>query len=329
MCGIIGIIGRAEVADFLVDGLKRLEYRGYDSAGVATLVDGQIERRRAEGKLDRLVDRLKREPVTGRIGIAHTRWATHGVPNETNAHPIATDKVAVVHNGIIENFQALKDEMVAQGYRFETQTDTEAVAILLTHELKQGLAPREAAAKVFPRLEGAFALTILFAGEPDLLICARRSSPLAIGFGDGEMFLGSDALALAPLTRKILYLEEGDWAVVTTSGATVYDRNNREVKREIRETALSGALIGKGNHRHFMEKEIYEQPVVIGDALMAHFHPTTRTVHLPSLPFDLASVPKITFVACGTAYHAGLIAKYWIERLARAPVDAEIASEFR
>ncbi len=329
MCGIIGIIGRAEVANFLVDGLRRLEYRGYDSAGVATLVDGHIERRRAEGKLDRLVERLSREPVTGRIGIAHTRWATHGVPNETNAHPIATDRVAVVHNGIIENFQELKDELTAKGYRFETQTDTEAVAILLTHELKQGLSPREAAAKVFPRLEGAFALTILFAGEPDLLICARRSSPLAIGFGDGEMFLGSDALALAPLTRKILYLEEGDWAVVTAAGATVYDRTNREVKRPIRETALSGALIGKGNHRHFMEKEIYEQPVVIGDALMAYFHPTTRSVHLPSLPFDLAAVPKITFVACGTAYHAGLIAKYWIERLARVPVDAEIASEFR
>ena len=329
MCGIIGIIGRGEVADFLVDGLKRLEYRGYDSAGVATLVDGRIERRRAEGKLDRLVDRLKREPVTGRIGIAHTRWATHGLPNEINAHPIATDRVAVVHNGIIENFQEIKDELVAQGYRFDTQTDTEAVAILLTHHLKQGLSPREAAAKVFPRLEGAFALSILFAGEPDLLICARRSSPLAIGFGDGEMFLGSDALALAPLTRRILYLEEGDWAVVTAAGATVYDGKNREVKREIRETALSGALIGKGNHRHFMEKEIYEQPVVIGDALMAHFHPTTRTVHLPSLPFDLADVPKISFVACGTAYHAGLIAKYWIERLARVPVDAEIASEFR
>ncbi|HLJ22350.1 MAG TPA: glutamine--fructose-6-phosphate transaminase (isomerizing), partial [Stellaceae bacterium] len=329
MCGIIGIIGRGEVANFLVDGLRRLEYRGYDSAGVATLVDGHIERRRAEGKLDRLVERLKREPVTGRIGIGHTRWATHGVPNETNAHPIATDRVAVVHNGIIENFQELKDELTAKGYRFETQTDTEAVAILLTDLLKQGLSPREAAAKVFPRLEGAFALTILFAGEPDLLICARRSSPLAIGFGDGEMFLGSDALALAPLTRKILYLEEGDWAVVTAAGATVYDQKNREVQRPIRETALSGALIGKGNHRHFMEKEIYEQPVVIGDALMAHFHPTTRTVHLPSLPFDLAAVPKISFIACGTAYHAGLIAKYWIERLARVPVDAEIASEFR
>jgi len=329
MCGIVGIIGRSEVAPLLIDGLRRLEYRGYDSAGVATLIDGRIERRRAEGKLDRLVDRLHQAPVTGRIGIAHTRWATHGVPNETNAHPIATDRVAVVHNGIIENFQELRDELVGLGYRFETQTDTEAVAVLITHYLKEGMSPREAAAKAFLRLEGAFALAILFAGEPDLLICARRSSPLAIGFGDGEMFLGSDSLALAPLTRRILYLEEGDWAVVTASGATVYDAENREVKREVRETALSGALVGKGNFRHFMQKEIFEQPAVIGDALMAHFNPTTRSVHLPALPFDLASLPKITIVACGTAYHAGVVAKYWIERWARLPVDAEIASEFR
>ena len=284
MCGIIGIIGRGEVAGFLVDGLKRLEYRGYDSAGVATLVDGHIERRRAEGKLDRLVERLKREPVTGRIGIAHTRWATHGVPNETNAHPIATDRVAVVHNGIIENFQELQGRAHGEGLPLRDPDRHRGGGDPADGPLKQGLSPREAAAKVFPRLEGAFALTILFAGEPDLLICARRSSPLAIGFGDGEMFLGSDALALAPLTRKILYLEEGDWAVVTAAGATVYDQKNREVQRPIRETALSGALIGKGNYRHFMEKEIYEQPVVIGDALMAHFHPTTRTVHLPSLP---------------------------------------------
>ena len=329
MCGIVGIIGRGEVAPLLIDGLRRLEYRGYDSAGVATLIDGKIERRRAEGKLDRLVDRLGKAPVTGRIGIAHTRWATHGVPNETNAHPIATDRVAVVHNGIIENFQELRDELVGLGYRFETQTDTEAVAVLITHYLKQGMSPRDAAAKAFLRLEGAFALAILFAGEPDLLICARRSSPLAIGFGDGEMFLGSDSLALAPLTRRILYLDEGDWAVVTASGATVYDAQNREVKREIRETALSGALVGKGNFRHFMQKEIFEQPAVIGDALMAHFNPTTRSVHLPALPFDLASLPKITIIACGTAYHAGVVAKYWIERWARMPVDAEIASEFR
>src|SRR5579863_2993815 len=253
MCGIIGIIGRNDVAPLLIEGLRRLEYRGYDSAGVATLVDGQIERRRAEGKLDRLVTRLEREPVSGRIGIAHTRWATHGVPNETNAHPVTTDRVAVVHNGIIENFQALRDELTALGYKFKTETDTEAVAILITHYLKQGKSPREAAAATFLRLEGAFALAILFAGKPDLLICSRRSSPLAIGFGDGEMYLGSDSLALAPLTRRIMYLNEGDWAVITATGATVYNDKNREVQRSIRETALSGALIGKGNHRHFME----------------------------------------------------------------------------
>src|SRR5579872_7089872 len=223
MCGIIGIIGKGEVAPLLVDALRRLEYRGYDSAGVATLIQGKIERRRAEGKLDNLTARLKERPVQGTIGIGHTRWATHGVPNETNAHPIATDRVAVVHNGIIENFQELKQELTGLGYRFETQTDTEVVAVLITHNLRQGVAPREAAARALRRLEGAFALAIIFAGEPDLLVCARRGSPLAIGFGDGEMYLGSDALALAPLTRRILYLEEGDWAVVTAEGATIYD----------------------------------------------------------------------------------------------------------
>ncbi|HET7594434.1 MAG TPA: glutamine--fructose-6-phosphate aminotransferase, partial [Stellaceae bacterium] len=223
MCGIIGVIGKREVAPLLVDGLRRLEYRGYDSAGVATLVDGRIERRRAEGKLDKLVERLAVQPIGGKIGIGHTRWATHGAPNETNAHPIATDRVAVVHNGIIENFQELKDELTAWGYKFETQTDTEVVAALVTRHVAEGLSPREAAAKAFRRLEGAFALVILFAGHPDLLICARRGSPLAIGFGDGEMYLGSDSLALAPLTRRILYLNEGDWAVVTAEGAEVFD----------------------------------------------------------------------------------------------------------
>jgi glutamine---fructose-6-phosphate transaminase (isomerizing) len=329
MCGIIGIIGKQDVAPLLLEGLRRLEYRGYDSAGIATLVEGRIERRRAEGKLDRLAERLKAAPLGGKTGIAHTRWATHGVPNETNAHPIATDRVAVVHNGIIENFQELKDELTAWGHQFETQTDTEVVAALLTRHLAEGLKPAEAAAKAFKRLEGAFALAILFAGEPDLLICARRGSPLAIGFGDGEMFIGSDALALAPLTRRILYLEEGDWAVVTPDGATVFDAKGRRAQRTIRETALSGALIGKGNHRHFMEKEIFEQPAVIGDTLRAHFNPTTRSVHLATLPFDLAKVTKVTVVACGTAFHAGLVAKYWLERIARVPVEADIASEFR
>ncbi|HUH85692.1 MAG TPA: glutamine--fructose-6-phosphate transaminase (isomerizing), partial [Stellaceae bacterium] len=253
----------------------------------------------------------------------------HGAPNETNAHPIATDRVAVVHNGIIENFQELKDELIAWGHRFETQTDTEVVAALVTRHLAEGLAPVDAAAKAFKRLDGAFALAILFAGHPDLLICARRGSPLAIGFGDGEMYLGSDSLALAPLTRRILYLNEGDWAVVTPDGANVFDAEHRKVERPIKETALSGALIGKGNHRHFMEKEIFEQPAVIGDTLHAHFNPTTRSVHLATLPFALADIGKVTIIACGTSFHAALVAKYWLERIARIPVETDIASEFR
>jgi glucosamine--fructose-6-phosphate aminotransferase (isomerizing) len=329
MCGIIGIIGKKAVSPLLIEGLRRLEYRGYDSAGVATLVDGRIERRRAEGKLDRLDERLKQAPLAGRIGIGHTRWATHGVPSETNAHPIATDRVAVVHNGIIENFQELKDELLRWGHAFETQTDTEVVAALVTRHLVEGMTPAEAAAKAFKRLEGVFAVVLLFAGEPDLLICARRAAPLAIGFGDGEMYVGSDALALAPLTRRILYLEEGDWAVVTAEGASVFDAEGKRAERPIRETALSGALIGKGNHRHFMEKEIFEQPAVIGDTLRAHFNPSTRSVHLATLPFELADVTKVTVVACGTAFHAGLVAKYWLERIARVPVEVDVASEFR
>ena len=329
MCGIIGIIGKKEVSPLLIEALRRLEYRGYDSAGVATLVDGRIERRRAEGKLDRLAERLQASPLAGKIGIGHTRWATHGAPNETNAHPIATDRVAVVHNGIIENFQELKDELVTWGHGFETQTDTEVVAALVTRHLAEGSTPVEAAAKAFRRLEGAFALAILFAGEPDLLICARRGVPLAIGFGDGEMFIGSDALALAPLTRRILYLDEGDWAVVTPGGAGVFDAEGRKVERPVKETALSGALIGKGNHRHFMEKEIFEQPAVMGDTLRAHINPTTRSVHLATLPFALKDVSKVTISACGTAFHAGLVTKYWLERIARVPVEVDIASEFR
>ena len=329
MCGIVGIVGRNDVAPLLVDGLRRLEYRGYDSAGIATLVDGRIERRRAEGKLVNLETRLAREPVTGRIGIGHTRWATHGMPTERNAHPIATARVAVVHNGIIENFQSLKAALEAAGYRFESQTDTEAVAILVTRYLDQGLAPREAVAKALKELEGAFALVLLFAGEPDLLICARRGSPLAVGFGEGEMFVGSDALALAPLTRRIVYLEEGDWAEVTGSRATIHNAEDQVVERPIRETALSGALIGKGNHRHYMKKEIFEQPTVMGDTLLTHFNPATRSVHLPELPFDLAAVKRVTLVACGTSYHAGLVAKYWLEKIARVSCEIDIASEFR
>jgi glutamine---fructose-6-phosphate transaminase (isomerizing) len=329
MCGIIGIIGQAAVAPLLVEGLRRLEYRGYDSAGLATLVNGRIERRRAEGKLDRLADRLRLEPLDGTIGIGHTRWATHGVPNETNAHPVASERVAVVHNGIIENFQEIKDELTGIGYRFETQTDTEAVALLVTRYLREGATPPQAVLRMLARIEGAFALAMLFAGEQGMLICARRGPPLAIGFGAGEMYVGSDALALAPLTRRICYLDDGDWAVVTSEGATVFDAKGVKVERPIRETALSGALIGKGNHHHFMEKEIFEQPAVLGDTLRAHFNPTTRSVHLTPFPFDLARVSRVTIIACGTSFHAGLVAKYWLERIARVPVEVDVASEFR
>jgi glucosamine--fructose-6-phosphate aminotransferase (isomerizing) len=329
MCGIIGIIGKRPVTPLLVEGLRRLEYRGYDSAGVATLVDGQIERRRAEGKLDRLEARLAEAPLAGNTGVGHTRWATHGVPNETNAHPISTGKVAVVHNGIIENFVELKKELTELGHHFQTQTDTEVVAILVTQYLGEGLSPQDAVKKALKRLDGAFALALLFAGEPDLLICARRGSPLAVGYGDGEMFIGTDALALAPMTRRITYLEEGDWAVLDRQKIEIFDAEDRKVERPIKETALSGAMIGKGNHRHFMEKEIFEQPAVIGDTLHAHFNPATRSVHFQELPFDLGTVPRVTIVACGTSYNAGLIAKYWLEKIARVPVDSDIASEFR
>jgi len=329
MCGIVGIIAKEAVADRLLEGLRRLEYRGYDSAGIATLVDGRIECRRAEGKLVNLARRLDREPAQGVIGIGHTRWATHGLPTETNAHPISTDRVAVVHNGIIENFQALRHELTALGYTFRTETDTEAVAILTTHFLKQGLSPPDAVAKTLARLDGAFALVFLFAGEHDLLIGARRGSPLAIGYGEGEMFLGSDALALAPLTRRITYLEEGDWAVVSSRAVKIFDAANNEVDRPIREAAASGALIGKGNYRHFMQKEIFEQPAVIGDTLHALVNPATRTVHLPELPFALGGLDRMTMIACGTAYHACVVAKYWLERIARIAVEVDIASEFR
>jgi glucosamine--fructose-6-phosphate aminotransferase (isomerizing) len=329
MCGIIGIIARERVAPRLLEGLRRLEYRGYDSAGIATLVNGRIERRRAEGKLDNLAKRLDEEPVQGGIGIGHTRWATHGLPTETNAHPIATNRVAVVHNGIIENYQTLRHEMTALGYVFQTETDTEAVAILATYFLDQGLAPQEAVKNTLARLDGAFALAFLFAGEHDLLIGARRGPPLAVGHGDGEMFLGSDALSLAQLTRRITYLEEGDWAVVTANSVTIFAADNAEVQRPIRESAASGALIGKGNYRHFMQKEIFEQPAVIGDTLNALINPATRTVHLPGLPFALGELERVTLIACGTAYHACVVAKYWLERIARLSVEIDIASEFR
>jgi glucosamine--fructose-6-phosphate aminotransferase (isomerizing) len=329
MCGIIGIIAKERVAPGLLEGLRRLEYRGYDSAGIATLVDGRIECRRAEGKLVNLVRRLDHDPVQGAIGIGHTRWATHGLPIETNAHPIATDRVAVVHNGIIENFQALRRELEGKGQIFRTDTDTETAAILVTHFLERGSPPEEAVSKTLARLEGGFALAFLFAGKDDLLIGARRGSPLAIGYGDGEMFLGSDALVLAPLTRRITYLEEGDWVVVTSRTVTIFDATNREVERPICEAATAAAVLGKGNYRHFMQKEIFEQPEVIGDTLNALINPTTRTVNLPELPFALSELERVTLIACGTAYHACIVAKYWLERMARISVEIDIASEFR
>lgn len=329
MCGIVGVIGKDEVTSRLVEGLKLLEYRGYDSAGVATLVDDEIGRRRAEGKLKNLDAALKDQPLDGNIGIGHTRWATHGVPNEANAHPHATDKVALVHNGIIENYRELARELSAEGRKFASETDTEIVAHLITSNLEKGLSPKEAVAASLKRLEGAFALGIIFAGEHELMIGARRGSPLAIGYGDGEMFLGSDAMALAPMTNQIAYLDEGDYAVLSREGAEFFDENDRPVEREVKRSSVSGASIGKGNHAHFMLKEIYEQPAVIGDTLHSYLTPATGEITLPSMPFDMAEVPKITIIACGTSFYAAMVAKYWFEETARISVEIDVASEFR
>ena len=329
MCGIIGILGRNEAAPILLEGLKRLEYRGYDSAGIATLVNGAIERRRAEGKLANLAARLDEMPIAGTVGIGHTRWATHGVPNEANAHPHATDRVAIVHNGIIENYKDLRAELIAKGCDLASDTDTEVIVHLITQEMVDGKSPTDATAAVLRRLDGAFALAIIFSGHHDLMIGARRGSPLAVGFGEGEMFLGSDALALAPLTDRIMYLEDGDWVVLSPSGAQVFDGDDVPVERPVRLTELSGAAIGKGGYRHFMLKEIYEQPQVIGDTLQSFINPASRTVTMPGLPFDPAALDRLTLVACGTSYYACLTAKYWFEQLARIPVEVDIASEFR
>jgi glutamine---fructose-6-phosphate transaminase (isomerizing) len=330
MCGIVGILGREPVAGHLLDALKRLEYRGYDSAGVATLEAGKLKRCRAEGKLQNLETRLASEHLNGRIGIAHTRWATHGRPNETNAHPHATDRVAVVHNGIIENFRELREELAAKGAKFKTDTDTEVVAHLVTQEMKQGRKPLEAVAAALPRLRGAFALAFLFDGEEDLLIGARKGPPLAVGYGNGEMYLGSDAIALAPFTDAISYLEDGDWAVVRRSGVEIHDASGRVVKRPVLKSAASGLLLDKGNYRHFMAKEIHEQPEVVGHTLAHYIDMSTERVELPEpLPFDFRSIERLSISACGTAYYAGLIAKYWFERFAHLPVDVDVASEFR
>jgi glucosamine--fructose-6-phosphate aminotransferase (isomerizing) len=330
MCGIIGILGQAPVATSIVDALKRLEYRGYDSAGVATLEGGSLTRRRAEGKLRNLEVRLSKEPLSGTIGIGHTRLATHGRPNETNAHPHATDRVAVVHNGIIENFAELRAELEARGAKFMTETDTEVVAHLVTDEMAKGAGPITAVALSLPRLKGAFALAFLFSGEEDLLIGARQGSPLAIGYGDGEMYLGSDAIALAPFTSEISYLEDGDFVVLTRDGAAIKDVTGRVVTRPVIRSNASAFLVDKGNHRHFMAKEIHEQPEVVGHTLAHYVDFAANRIKLPGkLPFDFRAIDRLSMSACGTAYYAGLIGKYWFERFARLPVEIDIASEFR
>lgn len=330
MCGIIGILGKNNVAGQLVDALKRLEYRGYDSAGIATLVDGAIVRRRAEGKLRNLEALLDASPLAGRAGIGHTRWATHGAPTVRNAHPHATDRVAVVHNGIIENFIELRAELEGRGVKFSTDTDTEVVAHLISLELEAGKSPRDAVADTLPRLRGASAFAILFNDEDDLLIGARSGSPLAVGHGEGEMYLGSDAIALAPFTDRVTYLEDGDWVVVTRNSLQIFNENNEPVERVQKMTSAASALVDKGNYRHFMAKEIHEQPEVIGHTLSRYLDlGTARTVLPKDAEVDFSGIDRLVISACGTAYYAGLVAKYWFERYARLPVDIDIASEFR
>ncbi|MDF2384422.1 glutamine--fructose-6-phosphate transaminase (isomerizing) [Nostoc ellipsosporum NOK] len=329
MCGIVGIVGKEEVAERLFDGLKRLEYRGYDSAGIATDVNGRIERRRASGKLVNLGRELAANPLPGTTGIAHTRWATHGGPTTNNAHPHATGEVALVHNGIIENFKGLRDELIARGRTFESETDSEVVAHLVSEKVEAGMAPAEAVAEVLPRLHGAFALAILFREHPDLLIGARLGSPLVVGYGEGETYLGSDALALAPLTQRIAYLEEGDWVVITHDGARIFDKDNNPVERPITISGVTGDLVSKGNHRHYMLKEIYEQPIVVAQTLRAYLQRMEERVTLPIPDFDLSAIKRVTIVACGTSFYAGMVAKYWFEQFARVPVDLDVASEFR
>ena len=329
MCGIIGIVGKEPVAQRLIDGLRRMEYRGYDSAGICTLEDSRLIRRRAEGKLINLVFEVERHPAPGVVGIAHTRWATHGAPTTSNAHPHATDELALVHNGIIENFRPLRQELEARGRKFESETDTEVVAHLVSEQVEAGKTPQEAVSTVLPQLRGAFALAIAFRAHPELLIGARLGSPLVVGYGDGETFLGSDALALAPLTQRITYLEEGDWVVITREGARIYDKDNKEVTREITTSGASAAEIEKGNYRHFMQKEIFEQPTVVAQTLRSYLRPLEQEVALPQMDFDISGIDRITIVACGTSYYAGMVAKYWFEQFARVPVDIDFASEFR
>jgi glucosamine--fructose-6-phosphate aminotransferase (isomerizing) len=329
MCGIVGVIGSQAAAPVLLEALRRLEYRGYDSAGIATLVNGHIDRRRAEGKLGNLATALDRLPLKGTTGIGHTRWATHGAPTESNAHPHGTSRVSIVHNGIIENHAELRAELEAAGQEFSTETDTETVAQLVDLNMQRGMQPVEAAGAALRRLEGAYALAMIFAGHPELIVGAQKGAPLAVGFGDDEMFVGSDALALAPLTRRIAYLSDGDWTVVDRHGATFYDMEGNQVQREVKLTRLTGAAIGKGNFRHFMEKELHEHPAVIGDTLHRMVNPSTRAVALPDLQIDFARLSRITMSACGSAFYAGLVGRWWFEAMARIPSDGDVASEFR
>ncbi len=329
MCGIIGIVSDAPVADRLVDGLKRMEYRGYDSAGLCTIDNGTLDRRRAEGKLANLVKVLADRPLPGNVGIAHTRWATHGAPTTTNAHPHATAELALVHNGIIENYKALRDELNGENRVYESETDTEVVAHLVSSRIEKRLTPQEAVAEVLPKLRGAFSLAITFRQYPDLLIGARLGSPLVVGYGDGEMYLGSDALALAHLTQQISYLEEGDWVIITHDGAQIFDAQNNPVEREVRHSGASAAAVEKGNFHHFMQKEIFEQPTAVAQTLSSYLRRSDNTVALPQFDFDLSAIKRLTIVACGTSFYAALVAKYWFEHFARVPVDVDVASEFR
>jgi len=329
MCGIVGVIGKSDAAPVILESLRRLEYRGYDSAGIATLVDGTIDRRRATGKLQSLAGELDTAPLPGSLGIGHTRWATHGAATTDNAHPHATERVAVVHNGIIENFKVLREELEGKGTRFSSETDTEVIAHLITGYLDMGKSPKDAVAATLGRLEGAFALAIIFKGEDDLMIGAREGSPLAVGYGDGEMYLGSDAFALAPMTNRVAYLDDGDWVVISRTSVQIFDAKGTPVERTVQVVPVSAALVDKGNHRHFMAKEIHEQPEVVGHVLGHYVDPAKQLLKLPEMPFDLAAIPRITIVACGTAYYAGVVAKYWFEQVARVPVDVDVASEFR
>ncbi len=329
MCGIIGIVGKEAVSDRLVEGLKRMEYRGYDSAGVCTVHREELVRRRAPGKLVNLVAELESNSAPGTLGIAHTRWATHGAPTQNNAHPHATREVAIVHNGIIENFRSLREELAGRGRKFESETDSEVVAHLISEGIEAGKDPASAVSEVLPKLRGAFALAIAFRQHPDMLIGARLGSPLVIGYGDGETYLGSDALALAPLTQRIAYLEEGDWAIVTRDGAQIFDKQNNPVEREITTSNASVSEIEKGNYRHHMQKEIFEQPTAVAQTLRSYIRQLERQVSLPQVDFDLSEISRVTIVACGTSYYAAMVAKYWFEHFAQVPVDIDVASEFR